>query len=394
MEDNYARRGVSSGKEEVHNAIKNLSKGIFPNSFCKILPDFFCKDPEYCVIMHADGAGTKGAQAYLHWKETGDISVFKGIAQDSIVMNIDDVMCVGATNDTIVISSTIGRNKHLIPGEVIAELVNGAEEFYEMLRTFGIDIEGSGGETADVGDVVRTILVDNTIVCRVKRSDIININIQPGDRVVALSSFGQASYEKSYNSSMGSNGLTSGRHDVFSHHYAGKYPETFDPILLEKCPELVYRGKRLVTDIVDFTPDVNFGQLILSPTRTYAPVIKKILDEIPREKIHGIIHNSGGGQKKVLNFIDGVNVVKNLTGIVAPLFEFIQNEVGTEPREMYTTFNMGYRMEIYCDDETANRVIEIVNSFDIDAKFVGTVFKSETTKVTIHNGDNTEVYEK
>lgn len=400
MEDNYSKRGVSSAKEDVHSAIKNLSKGIFPNSFCKILPDFLGNDPEYCVIMHADGAGTKGSLAYLYWKETGDISVFKGISQDSIVMNIDDVMCVGATNGTILISSTIGRNKHLIPGDVIAELINGAEEFYEVLRKFGINIENSGGETADLGDIVRTIVVDNTIVCRVKKSEIININIKPGDRIVALSSFGKASYEEFYNSGMGSNGLTSGRHDIFCGDYIDKYPETFNPILLEECPELVYRGKRKVMDLVDIdlkhdsANDLNFGKFILSPTRTYAPVVKQILEEIPREKIHGIIHNSGGGQKKVLNFIDGVNVVKNLTGIVAPLFEFIQKETGTEPREMYQTFNMGYRMEIYCDNETAKKIIDIANSFNIDAKFVGTVFESETTKVTIHNGDNTEVYEK
>lgn len=394
MEDSYAKRGVSSGKEEVHSATKNLSKGIFPNSFCKILPDFLGNDLEYCVIMHADGAGTKSSLAYLYWKETGDISVFKGISQDSIVMNIDDVMCTGATNCTILISSTIGRNKYLIPGEVVAELVSGAEEFYETLRKLGVNIESSGGETADLGDVIRTLVVDNTIVCRVKRSDIININIQPGDRIIALSSFGQTSYEERYNSGMGSNGLTSGRHDVFSHYYAGKYPETFDPILLEKCPELVYRGKRMVTDPVDFIQDINFGQLILSPTRTYAPVIKRILDEIPREKIHGIIHNSGGGQKKVLNFINGVNVVKNLTGFVAPLFESIQKETGTSFREMYTTFNMGYRMEIYCEDETVNQIIKIANSFNLDAKFLGTVFESKTTKVTIRNGNNTEVYKK
>jgi len=400
MEDNYSKRGVSSAKEDVHSAIKNLSKGIFPNSFCKILPDFLANDPEYCVIMHADGAGTKGSLAYLYWKETGDISVFKGISQDSIVMNIDDIMCVGATNGTILISSAIGRNKHLIPGDVIAELINGAEEFYEVLRKFGINIENSGGETADLGDIVRTIVVDNTIVCRVKKSDIINIDIKPGDRVVALSSFGKASYEEFYNSGMGSNGLTSGRHDIFCDDYIDKYPETFNPILLKECPELVYRGKRKVTDIINFglcfepKDELTFGKFVLSPTRTYAPVVKQILEEIPREKIHGIIHNSGGGQTKVLNFIQGIHVVKNLTGSVAPLFEIIQNETNTTSREMYKTFNMGYRMEIYCDDETANKIIGIANSFNIDAKFVGTVFESETAKVTIHNGDNTEVYEK
>ena len=394
MKDNYAKRGVSSGKEDVHNAIKNLNKGIFLNSFCKVLPDFLGNNPEYCNIMHADGAGTKSSLAYLYWKETGDISVFKGISQDSIVMNVDDVVCTGATNGIILISSSIDRNKYMITGDVLVELVNGAEEFYEVLRKFGIKIESSGGETADVGDTVRTLVVNNTIICRVKRSDIININIKPGDRIVALSSFGKASYEESYNSGMGSNGLTSGRHDVFSHYYAGKYPETFDPILLKECPELVYRGKRMVTDPVEFTQDVNFGQMVLSPTRTYSPVIKRILDEIPREKIHGIIHNSGGGQRKVLNFIDGVDVVKNLTGLVAPLFDFIQNETCTKPREMYQTFNMGYRMEIYCDNETANQIIKISNSFNIEARLIGTVFESKTTQVTIYNGGNVEVYKK
>ena len=402
MEDNYSKRGVSSGKEDVHNAIKNLGKGIFSNSFCKILPDFLGNDPEYCVIMHADGAGTKGSLAYLYWKETGDISVFKGISQDSIVMNIDDVMCVGATNGTILISSTIGRNKHLIPGDVVAELINGAEEFYEVLRGFGIDIENSGGETADLGDIVRTIVVDNTIVCRVKKSEIINIDIKPGDGVVGLSSFGKASYEEFYNSGMGSNGLTSGRHDIFCSDYIKKYPETFNPILLKECPELVYRGKRKVTDIVNVglchesKDELDFGKFILSPTRTYAPVIKKILEEIPREKIHGIIHNSGGGQTKVLNFIDNVEVYKDLTGIVAPLFEIIQNDTGTLLNEMYKTFNMGYRMELYCSDkETIDEVIKIANSFDVDAKIIGTVFPSlHGPKVTIKNGDNMQSYDK
>ena len=400
MEDNYSKRGVSSGKEDVHNAIKNLGKGIFPNSFCKILPDFLGNDPEYCVIMHADGAGTKGSLAYLYWKETGDISVFKGISQDSIVMNIDDLMCVGATNGNILISSSIGRNKHLIPGEVIAELVNGSEEFYEVLRNFGINIEPSGGETADVGDIVRTIIVDNTIVCRIKKSDVININIQPGDCVVALSSFGKASYEDSYNSGMGSNGLTSSRHDIFCEDYIEAYPETFNPILLKECPELVYRGKRQVTDIVDIdlghesANGLDFGRFILSPTRTYAPVVRQILEEIPREKIHGIIHNSGGGQTKVLKFIDNVEVYKDLTGLVAPLFELIQNDTKTKFREMCKTFNMGYRMEFYCDEETANKIISIANSFNIEAKIIGTVFSSlHGPKVTIKNGDNTETYE-
>jgi phosphoribosylformylglycinamidine cyclo-ligase len=281
MEDNYARRGVSSGKEDVHAAIQDLGKGIFPNSFCKILPDFLGNDPDYCVIMHADGAGTKGSLAYLYWKETDDISVFKGISQDSIVMNIDDLMCTGATNDTIIISSSIGRNKYFVPGEVLSELINGAEEFYKLLRKLGIKIENSGGETADVGDVVRTLMVDNTIVCRVKRSDIINIDIKDGDYVVALSSFGKASYEEEYNSGIGSNGLTSGRHDIFCGDYIKKYPETFDPILLEKCPELVYRGKRKVTDMVHIDLEdwsvntMDFGKFILSPTRNLLPCNKK-----------------------------------------------------------------------------------------------------------------------
>ncbi len=397
---NYQKRGVSSGKEDVHNAIQNLSKGIFSNSFCKILPDFLSNDPEYCIIMHADGAGTKGSLAYLYWKETGDISVFKGISQDSIVMNIDDIMCIGATNGTILISSTIGRNKHLITGKVIAELVNGAEEFYKMLRKFDISIESSGGETADVGDIVRTLVVDNTIVCRAKRSDIINIDIQPGDYVVGLSSFGKASYEDTYNSGMGSNGLTSSRHDIFGGDYIFKYPETFDPILLEKCHELVYRGKRKVTDIVDVNSkdksfnNLDFGKFVLSPTRTYAPIVKQILEKIPRKKIHGIIHNSGGGQTKVLNFIDGLHVTKDLTGLVPPLFKIIQKETNTKSNEMYQTFNMGYRMEFYCDKETANEIIEIAKSFNVKGELMGKVIRSSKTKVTIKNGDNTETYEK
>ncbi len=400
MEDNYLKRGVSSGKEDVHNAIKNLSKGIFPNSFCKILPDFLGNDPDYCVIMHADGAGTKGSLAYLYWKETGDLSVFKGIAQDAIVMNIDDLMCVGATNSTILISSSIGRNKHLIPGEVIAELINGAEEFYKTLRKFGISIESGGGETADVGDIVRTIIVDNTIVCRAKRSEIINIDIKPDDYIVALSSYGQASYEDSYNSGMGSNGLTSARHDIFSNEYAGKYPDTFSPTMFDECPDLIYKGKNKVTDPIYYiskhklTNNLNFGKLILSPTRTYAPVIKQILEKNPREEIHGIIHNSGGGQTKVINFIGNVEIRKDLTGLVAPVFEVIQKETGTKPHEMNKTFNMGYRMELYCESiETASSIIKISNSFDIEAKIIGRVFKSQKPTVTIKNGDNVEVYE-
>jgi phosphoribosylformylglycinamidine cyclo-ligase len=316
-------------------------------------------------------------------------------------MNIDDILCVGATNGTMLISSTIGRNKYLISGDVIAELVNGAEEFYEKLREFDISIENSGGETADLGDIVRTLVVDNTIVCRVKRSDIINIDIQPGDCIVALSSFGKASYEDNYNSGMGSNGLTSSRHDIFCAKYIEKYPETFDPILMEKCPELVYRGKRKVTDSindVDFKDEsatgLDYGKLVLSPTRTFAPVIKKILKEIPKESIHGIIHNSGGGQTKVLNFINGLSVVKSLTGLVAPLFQIIQNETGTSLREMNKTFNMGYRMEIYCDAETAKKVIQIANSFNIEAIVIGEVFESSETMVTIKNGENIEVYKK
>lgn len=400
MEDNYSKRGVSSGKEDVHSAIKNLSKGIFSNSFCKILPDYLGNDPKYCNIMHADGAGTKASLGYLYFMETGDVSVFRGIAQDSIVMNIDDILCVGAINDSILISSTIGRNKHLIPREIISELVNGAEEFYDILRTFGFDIQNTGGETADLGDVVRTLVVDNTIICRAKKKDIINIDIKHGDRVVGLSSFGKATYEKSYNSGMGSNGLTSGRHDLLERGYTLRYPETFDPLLLNLCPELVYRGKRKVTDLVDIdlndksAQGLTFGQFILSPTRTYAPIIKKILEEIPKEKIHGIIHNSGGGQTKVLNFIGGVNVVKNLTGLVAPLFNLIQEETNTTPYEMNKTFNMGYRMEIYTDEVTAERIIEISNSFDVEAYMLGRVYDSPKPIVTIWNGENCEIYSR
>lgn len=398
----YEKRGVSSDKTDVHNAIRNLSKGIFPNSFCKVLPDVLGNDPNYCVIMHADGVGTKGSLAYLYWKETGDVSVFRGIAQDSIVMNIDDVMCVGATEGTIVISSTIGRNKHLIPGEIIAELIDGSEAFYGKLREHGINIENAGGETADLGDVVRTIVVDNTIVCRVKRSDIINVNIQSGDCVVALSSFGKASYEDEYNSGMGSNGLTSSRHDIFHPEYIKKYPETFDPILLKYHPDLVYRGRRRVIDFVSSNDSfdgedmiaLDYGKLVLSPTRTFAPVIKQMLDEIPRESIHGIIHNSGGGQTKVLNFIENLSIEKDLTGIVAPLFQIIQTETGTSPYEMNKTFNMGYRMELYCDTETAEKVIEIASRFNIEAMIIGSVSESPETLLTIKNGENTEVYTK
>lgn len=401
MEDNYSKRGVSSSKEDVHKAIKNLSKGIFSNSFCKILPDFLGKDIMYCNIMHADGAGTKSALAYLYWKETGDVSVFRGIVQDSIVMNLDDALCTGAVNGTILISSSVDRNKYMVSGEAISELINGAEDFYEKLRKFGIEIEAGGGETADVGNTVRTLVVNNTITCRVERSDIINIDIKPGDYVVALSSFGKASYEDNYNSGMGSNGLTSGIHDIFCNDYTEKYPETFDPILLKECPELVYRGKRKVTDMVnidlnhDSVDGLNFGKFILSPTRTYAPVIKQILEEIPREKIHGIIHNSGGGQTKVLGFISNVEVYKDLTGLVSPLFKLIQEDTETEPREMNKTFNMGYRMEFYCPDkETVDLIIKIANSFDIEARIIGTVFESQKAKVTIKNGDSIETYEK
>ncbi len=369
----YMMRGVSAAKEDVHNAIKNIDKGIFPRAFCKIIPDILGGNPEYCNIMHADGAGTKSSLAYTYWKETGDLSVWKGIAQDALIMNTDDLLCVGAV-DNILVSSTIGRNKMLVPGEVISAIINGTDELLASMREMGIGIYATGGETADVGDLVRTIIVDSTVTCRMKRSDVINnANIRPGDVIVGLASFGQATYEDRYNGGMGSNGLTSARHDVFSKYLAKKYPESYDHAVPE---ELVYSGNYNLTDT---TPDVpvNVGQLVLSPTRTYAPVIKKILDEL-RPEIHGMVHCTGGAQTKVLHFVgDNCKVVKDNMFPVPPLFRIIKEQSGTDWQEMYKVFNMGHRMEIYVSPENADKVIAISKSFNIDAQIVGHIEEGE-----------------
>ena len=376
----YNLRGVSASKEDVHNAIKNIDKGIFPKAFCKILPDILGGDPEYCNIMHADGAGTKSSLAYLYWKETGDLSVWKGIAQDALIMNIDDLLCVGAT-DNILVSSTIGRNKLLVPGEVISAIINGTDELLAELREMGVGVYATGGETADVGDLVRTIIVDSTVTCRMKRADVIdNANIQAGDVIVGLASYGQATYEKEYNGGMGSNGLTSARHDVFAKYLAKKYPESFDAAVPD---ELVYSGKLKLTDAVENCP-VNAGKMVLSPTRTYAPVIKKILDT-HRSSIHGMIHCSGGAQTKVLHFVENVKITKNNMFPVPPLFKTIQEQSGTDWQEMYKVFNMGHRFEIYLPKEKAEDIIRISQSFGIDAQIVGFVEKSDKTQLVIES---------
>jgi len=373
----YNLRGVSAGKEDVHNAIKNVDKGLFPKAFCKIVPDFLSGDEDYCIVMHADGAGTKSSLAYMYWKETGDISVWKGIAQDALIMNIDDLLCVGAT-DKILLSSTIGRNKNLIPGEVISAIINGTEELLETLRNQGIGIHSTGGETADVGDLVRTIIVDSTVVCRMKREDVIsNHTIQDGDVIVGLASFGQATYETEYNGGMGSNGLTSARHDVFNKKLAEKFPESFDASVPK---DLVYSGSKNLTDATD--SPLNAGKLVLSPTRTYAPVIKQILDA-HRNDIHGMVHCSGGAQTKVLHFVENVHVIKDNLFPIPPLFKLIQEESKTEWKEMYKVFNMGHRMEVYVPQEVANDIISISKSFNIDAQIVGRVEKNEGKKLTI-----------
>lgn len=376
----YNLRGVSASKEDVHNAIKNIDKGIFPKAFCKIIPDILGGDEEYCNIMHADGAGTKSSLAYTYWKETGDISVWKGIAQDALIMNIDDLLCVGAT-DNILISSTIGRNKHLIPGEVISAIINGTDELLEELRSLGVNAYATGGETADVGDLVRTIIVDSTVTCRMKRSDVIsNDNIKGGDVIVGLSSYGKATYEKEYNGGMGSNGLTSARHDVFAKYLAKKYPESFDSNVPD---DLVYSGKLRLTDQIDEL-GIDAGKLVLSPTRTYAPVIKRILDEM-RPLIHGMVHCSGGAQTKVMHFVNNVRVIKNNLFPVPPLFRIIQEQSGTEWKEMYKVFNMGHRMEIYLSPEHAQQVIEISKSFGIEAQIVGYVETADKNELIIES---------
>lgn len=376
----YMQRGVSASKEDVHNAIKNIDKGIFPQAFCKIIPDILGGDPDYCNIMHADGAGTKSSLAYLYWKETGDLSVWKGIAQDALIMNIDDLLCVGAV-DNILVSSTIGRNKLLIPGEVISAIINGTDELLAELREMGVGVYATGGETADVGDLVRTIIVDSTVTCRMKRSDVIdNAQIRPGDVIVGLASYGQATYEKEYNGGMGSNGLTSARHDVFAKYLAQKYPESFDAGVPD---ELIYSGGLRLTDEVSGSP-LNAGKLVLSPTRTYAPVVKQLLDQL-RSKIHGMVHCSGGAQTKILHFVNDMRVIKDNLFPVPPLFKTIQEQSGTDWAEMYKVFNMGHRLEVYLSPEDAETVIDISKSFRIDAQIVGRVEESDKKELIIRS---------
>ena len=383
----YDLRGVSASKEDVHNAIKNIDKGLFPGAFCKIVPDYLGGDEEWCNIMHADGAGTKSSLAYAYWRETGDISVWKGIAQDALIMNIDDLLCVGAT-DNILLSSTIGRNKRLVPGEVISAIINGTEELLEDLRRYGVDIRSTGGETADVGDLVRTIIVDSTVACRMRRDQVIdNARIAAGDVIVGLASYGQAAYESEYNGGMGSNGLTSARHDVFSKEVAEKYPETFDGGLPS---ELIYCGSASLTSEVEGAP-LCAGKLVLSPTRTYAPVIKAILEEM-RPEIHGMVHCSGGAQTKVLNFVEDKHVIKDNLFPVPPLFDLIRKESGTDPKEMYKVFNMGHRMEIYCPASVAERIIAISESFGVPAQIVGRVEAHQGKKLTIESPYGTFEY--
>ena len=376
----YMQRGVSASKEDVHNAIKHIDKGLYPKAFCKIIPDILGGDPEYCNIMHADGAGTKSSLAYLYWKETGDLSVWKGIAQDALIMNIDDLLCVGAI-DNILVSSTIGRNKMLIPGEVVSAIINGTDQLLDELRDMGVGVYATGGETADAGDLVRTIIVDSTVTCRMRRSDVIdNARIRPGDVIVGLASFGQATYEKEYNGGMGSNGLTSARHDVFARYLAEKYPESYD----EAVPrELVYSGGMTLTDTIDGVP-LDAGKLVLSPTRTYAPVVKKLLDTM-RGEIHGMVHCSGGAQTKILHFVDQVRVVKNNLFPVPPLFRIIQEQSGTDWAEMYKVFNMGHRLEIYLAPERADEVIAVSKSFGVDAQVIGCVEPGEKKELIIRS---------
>ncbi len=377
----YSQRGVSASKEDVHNAIKNIDKGLFPKAFCKIVPDYLTNDEDYCLIMHADGAGTKSSLAYMYWKETGDVSVWKGIAQDALIMNIDDLLCVGAT-DNIMLSSTVGRNKNLIPAEVISAIINGTEELISGLKKFGVTIHSTGGETADVGDLVRTIIVDSTVAARMKRADVIdNANIKVGDVIVGLESFGKASYEKEYNSGMGSNGLTSARHDVFDKYLADKYPESFDSAVPS---DLVYSGNTKLTDKVDNSP-INAGKLVLSPTRTYAPIIKEILSKYNSDSVRGMIHCSGGAQTKILHFVDKLHIVKDNLFPIPPLFKLIQEQSKTDWREMYQVFNCGHRMELYVSPEIAEDIISISKSYNVNAQIVGRVEASKTKKLTINS---------
>ena len=384
----YAQRGVSASKEDVHNAIKNIDKGLFPQAFCKIVPDHLTNDSDYCLIMHADGAGTKSALAYMYWKETGDISVWKGIAQDALIMNIDDLLCVGAT-DHIMLSSTIGRNKNLIPGEVLSAIINGTEELIEDLKKFGVTIHATGGETADVGDLVRTIIVDSTVTARMPRNKVIdNAKIQAGDVIVGLASFGQATYETGYNGGMGSNGLTSARHDVFEHYLANKYPESYDDAVPK---ELVYSGQVKLTDAVENSP-IDAGKLVLSPTRTYAPIIKTILERYTSDSIHGMVHCSGGAQTKILHFVEDLHIIKDNMFAVPPLFKLIQEQSDTDWKEMYQVFNCGHRMELYVKPDVADAIIAISKSYKVDAQIVGRVEAADTKKLTIQSEFGTFEY--
>jgi len=386
--DRYTGRGVSAQKEDVHNAIKNIDKGLFPKAFCKIVPDYLTGDDDYCLVMHADGAGTKSSLAYMYWKETGDLSVWKGIAQDALIMNIDDLLCVGAT-ENIMLSSTIGRNKGLITGEVLSAIIGGTESLLEEYRKHGIDIISTGGETADVGDLVRTIIVDSTVVARMKRTDVVdNANIKPGNVIVGMASFGQSTYESEYNGGMGSNGLTSARHDVFGKALAAKYPESFDPAVPES---LVYTGTKTLTEATETSLDA--GKLVLSPTRTYAPIIKQVLDQY-RDKIDGMVHCSGGAQTKILHFLEKGHVIKDALFPIPPLFKMIQEESGTSWEEMYQVFNMGHRMELYVDPSIADAIIAISESFGVPAKIVGRVEQSATKELTISSEFGTFKYEK
>jgi phosphoribosylformylglycinamidine cyclo-ligase len=386
--ERYAQRGVSAQKQDVHQAIKKIDKGLFPKAFCKIVPDYLTQSNEHCIVMHADGAGTKSSLAYMYWKETGDISVWKGIAQDALIMNIDDLLCVGATQ-SILLSSTIGRNKNLIPGEVISAIINGTEELITDLKKYGVEIHSTGGETADVGDLVRTIIVDSTVTARMKRDDVIdNANIKAGDVIVGLSSFGQASYENKYNGGMGSNGLTSARHDVLHKILKEKYPESYDHAIPE---ELTYSGSKHLTDKIDDV-SLDVGKLILSPTRTYAPIISEVLRKVDKKEIHGMVHCSGGAQTKVLHFVDQVHVIKDNLFPTPPLFELIQKESNTDWREMYQVFNMGHRMELYVSEEKASKIIEISKSFNVDAQIIGHVEASDSKKLTIKSAHGSFSY--
>jgi len=384
----YMQRGVSSDKTDVHNAIKNIDKGLFPKAFCKIVPDILTNDPDYCLVMHADGAGTKSSLAYLYWKETGDLSVWKGVAQDALVMNLDDLLCVGVT-DNILLSSTIGRNKNLIDGEVIKTIIQGTEELIEEMSDYGVNIKSTGGETADVGDLVRTIIVDSTVVARIKRSDIIdNSNIKSGDVIVGLSSYGKANYEDSYNGGMGSNGLTSARHDVFHKYLINKYPESFDPNVPE---ELIYSGSMKITQPIEGL-NIDAGKLVLSPTRTYAPIIKKVLEKYNSNDIHGMVHCSGGAQTKILHFIDKFHIIKDNLFPVPPLFELIKKESDTSWKEMYKVFNMGHRMELYVSPDCSEEIINISKSFGVDAKIIGRVEQSAQKKLSIISDNGSYIY--